>query len=568
MAVAGQLLLLPLSCLAALAHHPRRPFSALPERNEQRPRLYIENGTGQHPLHGPDSPGRTAPPTPSAARPSRRAGIGTIESTLTSRAFQMAPAVPRINPCGNLPPRPVSASVLIVKLAAIGDVAMALPMVTAMRQRDPGARVAWLAGATVAPLLRAVEGVDEVLVVDDNAILAGTRARKMQAVLGAWRLLSGRSFDLVLTAHTDHRYKLLTARVRATERRWLGERAQRPGLVPGRSFRAEYVRLVTGTDDRHAAVAAAPPVRATLDDAVGARLAASPPGRRIALAPGGARNAARESPLRRWPLDRYAALAAALVARGDTVVVTGGPDDDWVRPAFAGTRSSTRRRDVAAGPRRAVRRLRRRRRPRFGPAASRASRVDARRGPVRADVAGGVPARGCAHRGAVACGRPALRALLRRARVRRLQRQPLPAAHRRPRRARAPRHAAGGVSAMRVALVHDWLDTWGGGENVLVELLRLYPGADVYTLVDFLAPADRAHLPGARIRTSVLQALPRAQRLFRYAAVLWPQVIERFDLSSYDLVVSDSHASPRARARGPGRPTSATATRRRVSRGR
>jgi glycosyltransferase involved in cell wall biosynthesis len=95
---------------------------------------------------------------------------------------------------------------------------------------------------------------------------------------------------------------------------------------------------------------------------------------------------------------------------------------------------------------------------------------------------------------------------------------------------------------MRVALVHDWLDTWGGGENVLVEFLRLFPGADIYTLVDFLAPAERARLPGTRIRTSVLQRIPQAQRAFRYAAVLWPQVIERFDLSAYDLVVSDSHA--------------------------
>jgi glycosyltransferase involved in cell wall biosynthesis len=105
---------------------------------------------------------------------------------------------------------------------------------------------------------------------------------------------------------------------------------------------------------------------------------------------------------------------------------------------------------------------------------------------------------------------------------------------------------------MRVALVHDWLDTWGGGENVLVEFLSMYPGADVYTLVDFLSPSDRAHLPGARIRTSVLQALPRAQRLFRYAAVLWPQVIERFDLSSYDLVVSDSHAVAKGARTRPG----------------
>ena len=39
---------------------------------------------------------------------------------------------------------------------------------------------------------------------------------------------------------------------------------------------------------------------------------------------------------------------------------------------------------------------------------------------------------------------------------------------------------------MRVALVHDWLDSWGGGESVLAELLRAFPSADVHTLVDFL----------------------------------------------------------------------------------
>ena len=54
---------------------------------------------------------------------------------------------------------------------------------------------------------------------------------------------------------------------------------------------------------------------------------------------------------------------------------------------------------------------------------------------------------------------------------------------------------------MRVALVHDWLDTWGGGENVLAELLRAFPGADVHTLVDYLTPEDRARLGSARIAT-------------------------------------------------------------------
>ncbi len=95
---------------------------------------------------------------------------------------------------------------------------------------------------------------------------------------------------------------------------------------------------------------------------------------------------------------------------------------------------------------------------------------------------------------------------------------------------------------MRVALVHDWLDTWGGGEAVLAELLQVFPGADLYTLVDYLPAADRARLPAARIATSRLQFLPGARRWFRYAAVLRPQVIERFDLAGYDVVISDSHA--------------------------
>jgi glycosyltransferase involved in cell wall biosynthesis len=95
---------------------------------------------------------------------------------------------------------------------------------------------------------------------------------------------------------------------------------------------------------------------------------------------------------------------------------------------------------------------------------------------------------------------------------------------------------------MRVALVHDWLDTWGGGENVLAQLLQVFPGADVHTLVDFLSPAERARLGAPRIFTSPLQHLPGARRWFRYAAALRPQLIERLDLADYDVVISDSHA--------------------------
>jgi heptosyltransferase-2 len=230
----------------------------------------------------------------------------------------------------------VPRSVLIVKLAAIGDVVMALPMITALRAQDAATRITWLCGTTVAPLLACVDGIDELVAVDDVAVLAGNQARKAQAVIEGWSALSRRRFDLVLTAHSDPRYRMLAARVRAGERRWLGERKPRPRLVPGRYFGDEYVRLVTEVDDGTARRFAAPPLRVTLDAAVGARIAALGAARKIALAPGGARNPARDNPLRRWPLERYVALARHLSANGDTVLLTGSGDDGWVRPAFAG----------------------------------------------------------------------------------------------------------------------------------------------------------------------------------------------------------------------------------------
>jgi hypothetical protein len=68
----------------------------------------------------------------------------------------------------------------------------------------------------------------------------------------------------------------------------------------------------------------------------------------------------------------------------------------------------------------------------------------------------------------------------------------------------------------RIAVVHDWLDTWGGGENVLAQILRAYPDADLFSLVDFLPEPLRPQLQGKHARHHVpaaharrAQALPR-----------------------------------------------------------
>ncbi len=98
------------------------------------------------------------------------------------------------------------------------------------------------------------------------------------------------------------------------------------------------------------------------------------------------------------------------------------------------------------------------------------------------------------------------------------------------------------MNGARIAVVHDWLATWGGGENVLAEILRAYPSADLFALVDFLPDAQRALLGGKHARTSFIQRMPGARKRFRGYLPLFPRAIEALDFSAYDLVLSSSHA--------------------------
>ena len=102
------------------------------------------------------------------------------------------------------------------------------------------------------------------------------------------------------------------------------------------------------------------------------------------------------------------------------------------------------------------------------------------------------------------------------------------------------------ASRRRVAVVHDWLDTWGGGENVLARILEAYPQADLFALVDFLPEARRAELGGRRAATTFVQRMPGARKHFRGFLPVFPRAIESLDLSSYDLVLSSSHAVAKA----------------------
>jgi glycosyltransferase involved in cell wall biosynthesis len=104
----------------------------------------------------------------------------------------------------------------------------------------------------------------------------------------------------------------------------------------------------------------------------------------------------------------------------------------------------------------------------------------------------------------------------------------------------------------RIALVHEWFDHFYGSERVAAEILACYPSADVFTLVDIMKGSARRFLDGKKIETSFIQRLPfgRSPR-FRHYLPLFPLAIEQFDLGSYDLVLSSSHAVAKGVLTGP-----------------
>lgn len=94
----------------------------------------------------------------------------------------------------------------------------------------------------------------------------------------------------------------------------------------------------------------------------------------------------------------------------------------------------------------------------------------------------------------------------------------------------------------KVALVHDFLLTFGGAERVLRALADMYPEAPIYTLLADRELVER-YFPGREIRTSFLQKFPHwLRKRYHWLLPLYPVAIETLDLRDFDIVLSSSGA--------------------------
>jgi heptosyltransferase-2 len=220
--------------------------------------------------------------------------------------------------------------VLLVKLGAIGDAVMMLPVAHALHAQ--GNDVEWLCGEQIAPLLTLYPWIRPIIV-DEAELLWAGRSARLRLLLRLWRQMAGRHYDLIATVYYDSRYRLLTRSARAGRRVWLSMEDRDRRILPGRHHTDEYGRILLSLKDEVRPVAMSPVSPPRMPVSPVPRTGSAP---RVVLVPAGAKNLVREDALRRWPIAHYVDVARELLEQGCEVILSGGSGDGWASAAFAG----------------------------------------------------------------------------------------------------------------------------------------------------------------------------------------------------------------------------------------
>jgi len=93
----------------------------------------------------------------------------------------------------------------------------------------------------------------------------------------------------------------------------------------------------------------------------------------------------------------------------------------------------------------------------------------------------------------------------------------------------------------RVAIVHEWLTIPGGSEDVVIELLKMFPEAELFTTIYDPAPWPEI-IKERPVHASFLNHIPGAKRHYPKLLPLMTRAFRSFDLTGFDLVLSSNHA--------------------------
>ena len=94
---------------------------------------------------------------------------------------------------------------------------------------------------------------------------------------------------------------------------------------------------------------------------------------------------------------------------------------------------------------------------------------------------------------------------------------------------------------MKIAIVHDYLNQYGGAERVVEVLNEIFPDAPIYTSI-YLKDSMPAIFKSMDIRVSFMQKFPLLKKHFKKYLLFYPKAIESLNLKEFDLIISSSSA--------------------------
>ena len=199
------------------------------------------------------------------------------------------------------------ASILVCRLSALGDVVLALPVVDALRERYPNARLEFLSRDPFGRILSGVRAIDRL------HLWAGTGHPRPEGI-------ADRRWDLVVDLSGSGRSRNLLAGVRAARRlRVRKQSLRRFAFVKLRAWGGASVDLASALDRMFDTLS---PLGLTRDGRVPRFDVSAPPtdGPWL-IAPGAGRDT------KRWPAERFRELTSRVAQRERRVVILGSEDE-------------------------------------------------------------------------------------------------------------------------------------------------------------------------------------------------------------------------------------------------
>lgn len=219
-------------------------------------------------------------------------------------------------------------NILIIKMSSLGDVLHTLPFVAVLRDRFPRARISWLVHPQFAAFVPDPPMVDEILYFDKAKFKRLSWSGKWAYFKEMRALLRSRHFDLVIDMQGLFKSAVMALISGCSNRIGYCEMREGSGLVSkaicGAHARDHVIEryldvaryLGCQVEEIHFPM----PGLASEWDSVQKKMP-SVQSSYVVFAPG----ARWET--KKWPVEHYAALAAAILADGCAVVLAGGPDD-------------------------------------------------------------------------------------------------------------------------------------------------------------------------------------------------------------------------------------------------